>query len=205
MKKKFVLLVLVFAVVLAGLSFGPVSAAATGNGERQFESGAGVVSLDDASSFMPDTSGISVDGKAGKIASKIVAKVNAKRASVGRAALTSNSILKSVAKAHSLDMDTRNFFDHVNPDGHDPGWRIAHAGYSCSWWGENIAYIGATSSASGTADQIASRFVKMWWNSPGHKANMINSQFTQTGVGVVWGNCGYGNGWIATQVFARPA
>ena len=63
-------------------------------------------------------------------------------------------------------------------------------------YGENIAWIGGTSL---TAKQAAARFQDMWWNSQGHKANMLNSSYTHLGVGLFKN----GRGWYATHVFSR--
>jgi uncharacterized protein YkwD len=48
------------------------------------------------------------------------------------------------ARKHSIDMGTRNFFDHVNPDGQDPFARMKAAGWNPTGayaWGENIAGV----------------------------------------------------------------
>ncbi len=43
------------------------------------------------------------------------------------------------ALGHSQDMNDRNYFGHVTPDGVDPGARIAAAGFAASSYGESIA------------------------------------------------------------------
>jgi uncharacterized protein YkwD len=47
--------------------------------------------------------------------------------------------LVQAARNHSQDMNDRNFFGHVNPDGKDPGDRIDAVGYPWSGYGESIA------------------------------------------------------------------
>lgn len=47
--------------------------------------------------------------------------------------------LMESARKHSQDMNDRNFFDHVNPSGEDPGARIDAAGYIWSGYGESLA------------------------------------------------------------------
>lgn len=44
--------------------------------------------------------------------------------------LALDASLTAAARAHSLDMRTRGFFDHVNPDGQNPTQRAKAAGYS---------------------------------------------------------------------------
>jgi len=62
------------------------------------------------------------------------------QANVGpRPPLAMNKILLAATRAHSRDMDIRNFFAHVNPDGRDPGQRITDSGYIWSGWGECLA------------------------------------------------------------------
>jgi len=117
--------------------------------------------------------------------------VNDERASAGASALAWCDGLHACAKAHSNDMCDRGFFAHTNPDGEDPSarGRLGHAGtytfqsivsspYS---WGiaENIA-MGQTSPA---------QVMTGWMNSPGHRANILNSSYTHIGVGLCDG-CG---------------
>lgn len=115
-----------------------------------------------------------------------VDQMNAHRVSLGLTPLAWRSDVAAVATAHSQDMTDRDFFSHTNPDGEDPGDRLTEAGITYSWWGENIAWGYAT----GTS------VLSAWLASPGHKANIENSNFTQHGVGKV------GNIW--THVFLRP-
>ena len=102
--------------------------------------------------------------------------------------LVMNMDLQIAARNHSLDMARRDFFDHVNPDGEDPGQRIAATGYSAATWGENIAW-GQTS-----PEQV----VATWIGSSGHCANIMRSSFTEIGIG-------YDPTNIWTQVFATPS
>lgn len=114
-------------------------------------------------------------GTTGRYASQVVALVNAERAKHGCRALTVNSKLARAAQGHSADMHARNFFDHTNPDGKDPGDRITAAGYRWSSYGENIAK-GQPTPAS---------VMDAWMNSSGHRANILNCGFKEIGVGVV--------------------
>jgi uncharacterized protein YkwD len=101
--------------------------------------------------------------------------------------LVMNADLQVTARNHSLDMATRDFFDHVNPDGEDPGLRIAATGYSAVTWGENIAW------GQPSPEQV----VASWMSSSGHCANIMSSSFTEIGIG-------YDPAHIWTQVFAKP-
>lgn len=79
--------------------------------------------------------------------------------------------LTVAARAHSLDMANRDFFDHVNPDGLNPTQRVQAAGYAGTA-GENIA-AGYTS-----IDAVH----RAWLESVGHRKNVLSlhSNFTST-------------------------
>ena len=118
--------------------------------------------------------------------------VNAERVGEGIAALTMRQDLREVARAHSEDMIARNFFDHVNPDGLDPFERMGNAGIIFSTAGENIA------SNTGFGESSASTAVDGWMNSEGHRNNILNAEFTHTGMGVATDGAGK---FVYTQVF----
>lgn len=111
----------------------------------------------------------------------------------GLPALTRQSQLDSAAVAHSRDMVARCFFDHVNPDGKDPGDRIAATGYQANAWAENI-YKG-----SGNLGSAAEAF-KAWEDSQGHRENMLRTNVTEIGIGTALDGSGFMN-W--TNVFGR--
>ncbi|MGW1747699.1 sigma-70 family RNA polymerase sigma factor [Streptomyces sp. NPDC002092] len=105
---------------------------------------------------------------------QVVALVDKERAANGCGALTEDPRLEKAAQGHSDDMAARNFFDHTNPDGLDPGQRITAAGYKWSTYGENIAQ----------GQQTPQAVMESWMNSPGHRANILNCSFKDIGVGV---------------------
>lgn len=87
--------------------------------------------------------------------------------------LVMNEQLRQAARAHSMDMGARNFFDHNTPEGTTPFQRIAAAGYTGSPQGENIA----------AGNDTAAETMTQWMNSPGHCRNIMNGQFRALGVG----------------------
>ncbi|MFD6247643.1 CAP domain-containing protein [Streptomyces roseolus] len=125
------------------------------------------------------------DGQ-GSAADQVLSLVNAERAKAGCGPLTANATLARAAQAHSDDMAARDFFDHTNPDGAGPGDRVTAAGYPWSTYGENIAM------GQRTPEQV----MEAWMNSPGHRANILNCDFKELGVGIHDGGGPY---W--TQVF----
>ncbi|MFI8371523.1 CAP domain-containing protein [Streptomyces sp. NPDC085466] len=114
------------------------------------------------------------EGGQSSAADQVISLVNAERAKAGCGPLTANATLARSAQGHSADMAARDFFDHTNPDGDGPGERVTAAGYPWSTYGENIA-MGQT-----TAEQV----MEGWMNSPGHRANILNCDFKEIGVGV---------------------
>ncbi|MET8133010.1 sigma-70 family RNA polymerase sigma factor [Streptomyces sp. NPDC005251] len=122
---------------------------------------------------------------------QVVVLVNKERAAAGCGPLTEDTQLEEAARAHSDDMAARDFFDHTNPDGADPGQRITAAGYRWSTYGENIAM----------GQQTPQAVMDSWMNSPGHRANILNCSFKNIGVGV---HKGSGGPWWTQDFGAKP-
>ena len=107
---------------------------------------------------------------------QVVTLTNQERAKAGCPALTVDSRLTSAARGHSQDMANRNYFDHNTPEGVTPWTRITNAGYHFSSAAENIAEGQATPDAVMTA----------WMNSSGHRANILNCNLHNIGVGLAY-------------------
>jgi uncharacterized protein YkwD len=117
-----------------------------------------------------------------RVEAATVCLINAQRARHGERALRANADLARSSAEHSADMVARNYFDHVGPGGETLLDRIKastylppRAGYIV---GENIA-LGTMRLATPAA------IVDTWMKSPGHRANILNGDFRDTGVGVV--------------------
>ncbi|NTV71560.1 MAG: PEP-CTERM sorting domain-containing protein [Azonexaceae bacterium] len=108
--------------------------------------------------------------------SRVLELVNVERSFAGLSALSFDVRLQAAAEAHSLDMATHsNCFTHDSCDG--TAWVTRMRGYyPTGGIGENIAagYL--------TPEEV----VTGWMNSPGHKANILNSSFKGIGVGYVY-------------------
>lgn len=135
---------------------------------------------------LPQTYPISVQASA---ESQILQLMNAKRIEAGLKTLTLDNTLVQVARYKSNYMIQNNFFDHTNPDGTKWTNWLQAIGYKYTTTGENIAY--------NTYDAV--ELFNQWWNSPGHRANMMNSSYTKVGIGVVKGN----NKYMGTQTFSN--
>ena len=106
----------------------------------------------------------------------IVKLVNEERTANGLNPLKMNPKLQSAAIFKSNDMIYRNYFDHY-AFGQTPWMFIIRAGYDYSVAGENLAKGYSTSEG----------VVNAWINSPSHRANILNPDFQDIGVGVVRG------------------
>lgn len=82
-----------------------------------------------------------------------------------------NASLGNAALAHSGDMADKRYFSHASKDGGQVGERARQAGYSWMRIGENLAY--GLNTPQETVDG--------WLASPGHCANIMNSDFTEMG------------------------
>ena len=113
--------------------------------------------------------------------------INQQRTNNGLSALKVDSEVQRVARIKAEDMVTNNYFSHTSPTYGSPFDMLKSFKISYKTAGENIA---ANSSNSGA--------VNAWMNSSGHKANILNSSFNYTGIGVV---NSYKYGKIFVQMF----
>lgn len=100
--------------------------------------------------------------------------VNIERANHGLQALLWDAQLAAVARAHSADMVHRDFLAHTCPYGLSPFDRMTNAGISYKTAGENIA----------AGPRTPAEVVDAWMNSPGHRAAILNADFTHLGTGL---------------------
>jgi uncharacterized protein YkwD len=125
-------------------------------------------------------------------AAQMIELANAERARAGCPPLAVNDTLMHVAQAHSQDMADHDFFSHTGSDGRSSFQRLRDAGYDYRMAAENIAAGAATPAAA----------LALWMDSPGHRANILNCELRETGVGFVEDSSdalNYGTYW--TQAF----
>ena len=103
--------------------------------------------------------------------------INKQRISAGLSALEIDSELQKVARIKAKDMVENSYFSHTSPTYGSPFDMLKSFKVLYNTAGENIA---GNSSNSGA--------VTAWMNSSGHKANILNSSFNYTGIGVVNGS-----------------
>ena len=103
--------------------------------------------------------------------------INTQRTNNGLSALKIDSEVQNVARIKAKDMAENNYFSHTSPTYGSPFDMLKKFGISYKSAGENIA--------GNSSNQAA---VTAWMNSSGHKANILNSSFNYTGIGVVSSN-----------------
>ncbi len=119
---------------------------------------------------------------------KVVELVNKERTAANLEPLEMRLDLNEAAGIRAEEIYTK--FAHERPDGTRYRTVLDQLGISYSNCGENVAYGFATPKA----------VVDAWMNSEGHKANILNSDYTSIGVGYNKGANGY-HYWA--QMFAR--
>jgi uncharacterized protein YkwD len=122
---------------------------------------------------------------------------NSQRGSNGLGNLGLNAQLDQAAQAKANDMVARDYWSHNTPDGQAPWTFIVAAGYSYSTAGENLAYGFTTASDTLTG----------WMNSPGHRANILNTTYQEVGFGIANGVNYQGSGpeTVVVAMYAKPA
>ncbi|WP_030547926.1 CAP domain-containing protein [Streptomyces albus] len=127
------------------------------------------------------------EAAAAGVAGEVLRLVNQARASAGCAPVTADERLDAAAQTYSRAMASSGNFSHTGTDGSDVSERVEREGYAWSTVGENIAM--------GQPDAAA--VMDGWMNSPGHRANILNCDFKEMGLGLHES----GGPWW-TQVFA---
>lgn len=107
-------------------------------------------------------------------AAQVLALTNAQRTKHGCSPLRVDSRLTRVAQQHSEEMADDGYFSHSSASGRSFSQRQISAGYSADkTGGENIA--------RGYPD--AKTVMRIWMNSPPHRENILECQFTTIGIG----------------------
>lgn len=124
----------------------------------------------------------------GNTENSMIELVNKERTSRGLNALSFDTKLRDTGRVHSADMFTRGYFAHISPEGKNVADRAAKFNVLYTVLGENLAYAPSLELAH-----------KGLMNSPGHKANILSSDYNKIGVGVMDGGI---YGLMFTQVFS---
>jgi uncharacterized protein YkwD len=109
--------------------------------------------------------------------------------------LVMNQKLSAAALAKAQDMLKNQYFAHTSPSGIGAADLAKKVGYEYLAIGENLAM-------GDFGDDQA--LVQAWMDSPGHRANILNSRYTEIGVAVIKGSYQGQTTWMAVQEFGLP-
>jgi uncharacterized YkwD family protein len=103
---------------------------------------------------------------------QVLQLVNQQRATAGLTPLGMDGNLSKMARAKAQDMYNKNYFDHTSPTYGSPFEMMNKFGIVFNAAGENIA----------DGQPSPNQVMNDWMNSEGHRANILNSGFTKTGI-----------------------
>lgn len=129
------------------------------------------------------------------ITSSLVDLANDDRGEKNLGELQVNPLLVAAAQAKANDMARKGYFAHTSPDGRSSWSWLKDAGYSFSHAGENLAV-----NFSDSVD-----VEKAWMNSPTHRANILNGNFTEVGIATAVGEYKGKKTVFVVQMFGTPA
>jgi hypothetical protein len=109
--------------------------------------------------------------------------------------LTISPVLQKAAQLKADDMVAKGYFAHKSPEGHSSWYWFQQVGYDFVYAGENLAVNFNESSEVNDA----------WMNSPSHKANIMNSRFTEIGIATAEGMYQGKPTTFVVQMFGTPA
>lgn len=138
---------------------------------------------------------------AGQAEQAALALVNQARAQAGCGPLQMEQRLTKAAAGHAQAMAQQDFFGHNDPRGKTPMNRIRAAGYKYHAMAENIA----------AGNESPEKTVAQWINSAGHRKNMLNCTYRQTGLARAYDPAdqplpgqNYAMNYYWVQVFGTP-
>lgn len=106
-----------------------------------------------------------------------------------------NPVLVAAAQAKADDMAEKGYFAHNSPGGENSWFWFKEAGYSFAYAGENLA-VDFTDSED---------VVDAWMDSPTHRANILDSRFTEVGIATAVGTYKGQKAIFVVQMFGTPA
>ena len=119
-------------------------------------------------------------------AEQVVELVNQERTKAGLSAVTLDQNIASAALVRAKEIETS--FSHTRPNGSKFSTALTEQGVTFKGAGENIAW----------GQKSPEAVIQAWMNSEGHRANILNKNFTKIGVGY-YQNAAGRNFW--TQLF----
>jgi len=137
---------------------------------------------------------VGADRACDEFAQRIFMRINELRVSRGVNALIWSRDLGRCALEQSIRKEQLRFPGHTDPERGGVSERLNAAGIQWARCGENVFQ------ERGYDDPVHFAVV-FWWYSPGHQENMLNPEYTLTGLGVTKGHDGT---FFVTQIFTLP-
>jgi uncharacterized protein YkwD len=134
----------------------------------------------------------------------IIVLINDQRQQFNLTTLSEDPLLTSLAREHSTSMVENGFFGHERYPGERP---LSYNTSPGDARGENLAKIPTRQTIPGpylTLQEVCEWAVSGWMNSPGHRANILQPIFNETGVGVSFSEEGAFVYVYITQIFEGP-
>ncbi len=155
--------------------------------------------------FVEDPSGpLGINYTETDVEELIIVLVNAERQNYGLSNLTEDALLTSLAREHSISMVENNFFGHERWPGERP---LDYNMSPGTMRGENLAKIPTRQTIPGpylSLQEVCEWAVSGWMNSTGHRENILQPAFNETGVGVAFSEEGLFIYVYITQIFEGP-
>ncbi len=126
--------------------------------------------------------------------SELLNLTNKIRKEKGLGDLKINQKLSKAAELKAQDMFKEDYWAHTSPKGTEPWDFIKSQGYYYVYAGENLAVDFSNS------DDV----VKAWYNSPSHRDNLLNKNYTEIGFAVVNGELQGRKTTLVVQMFGMP-
>jgi|GEM_PF-2003985 hypothetical protein len=124
----------------------------------------------------------------------VVNLVNNSRKEKNIPSLTINPTLNKVATAKAKHMITYHYFSHYSPDGISPWHWFEKEKYDYKYAGENLAINYNTAESQQNA----------WMQSITHRKNILNPNYTETGVATAVGYIDKKPAFVTVQIFGTP-
>jgi uncharacterized protein YkwD len=128
-------------------------------------------------------------------ANVLVDETNQNRVTNGLPDLQVSPLLQEAAQEKANDEASKGYFAHTSPQGLTPWYWFQQVGYSFDYAGENLAVNFSDSKDVTTA----------WMNSPEHRANILNTDFTQIGIATAQGIYNGQSTTFVVEEFGTPA
>lgn len=124
----------------------------------------------------------------------IINFTNNERSAKNLQVLNENQILDNVAAKKAKDILEKQYFAHTNPEGKPFYKWVEESGYNYNYAGENLAID----------FEKSEEIIKAWMESPDHRDNILNNNYTEIGIGVASGIFEDHPSTIVVQIFGQP-